>query len=37
MSAFDLDGQVRDFIRRTESFDRGLGPDAPLSPARITA
>jgi acetyl esterase len=34
MSAFDLDGQVRDFIRRTESFDRGLGPDAPLSQVR---
>ena len=34
MSGFDLDSQVRDFVRRTESFNEGLGPDAPLPEVR---
>jgi acetyl esterase len=31
---FDLDSQVRDFIRRTESFNEGVEPDAPLAKVR---
>jgi acetyl esterase len=34
MSGFDLDSQVRDFIRRTESFNEGSGPDAPVADLR---
>jgi acetyl esterase len=34
MSGFDLDRQVRDFIRRTDSFYEGIGPDAPLADVR---
>jgi acetyl esterase len=36
MSRFDLDDQVLDFIRRTDSFDEGLPPDAPLAEVRQT-
>jgi acetyl esterase len=34
MSRFDLDSQVRDFIRRTDRFNHGLGADAPLPEIR---
>jgi len=34
MRDFGLDSEVRDFIRRTESFNQGLAPDAPLSVVR---
>jgi acetyl esterase len=34
MSGFDLDRQLLDFIRRTESFNEGLAPDAPLAEVR---
>ena len=36
MSGFDLDSQVRDFVRRTEGFNEGLGPDAPLPEVRAS-
>jgi acetyl esterase len=36
MSGFDLDSQVRDFIRQTESFYEGIAPDAPLAIVRKT-
>jgi acetyl esterase len=32
--SFDLDSQVRDFIRRTDSFYEGLAADAPLADMR---
>ncbi|MBW4024721.1 MAG: alpha/beta hydrolase [Proteobacteria bacterium] len=35
MNRFDLDSQVLDFIRRTERFSEGLGPDAPLADVRL--
>ncbi|HEX3983227.1 MAG TPA: alpha/beta hydrolase [Acidisoma sp.] len=34
MTQFDLDAGVRDFIKRTESFSRGLGPDATTAEIR---
>jgi acetyl esterase len=36
MSGFDLDSQVRAFIRRTDSFYEGLDPDAPLAAVQQT-
>ena len=34
MSGFDLDSQVRDFIRRTDAFYAAVPPDAPLADIR---
>jgi acetyl esterase len=35
MSGFDLDSEVRDFIRQTDRFYEGIGPEAPLADVRL--